>query len=60
MKLFCKIIKRVVVSIFSIYTIDILFSNLNIYIPFNFLTIIIGVFLGIYGLIGLILIQFFL
>ena len=60
MKLFIKVIKRLVIGLFSIYAFNTLFLNLNITIPFNLYTICISSFLGIFGLIGLIILQFYI
>ena len=60
MKLFVECIKRIVFGLFSIYAFNTLFSNLNIIIPFNLYSIFISSFLGIFGLLGLIIIKLFI
>jgi len=53
MKLFTKILKKVVWSIFNIYSINLLFQFVNVVIPINLYTI--G-FSSIFGFIGVIFI----
>ena len=52
------IIKRICLGIFSIYGVNLLFGTINIFVPINLITIGISSFLGIFGLMALVLIQF--
>lgn len=58
MKFVAKIIKKIVFGIFSIYSIDILFSAVGVNIPINIFTILTSSFLGVFGLGALIIIKF--
>ena len=60
MKLFYKIVKKLCIGIFSIYSINILFSLVNIVIPINIYTIGMSSFLGIFGIMGIITMKFIL
>lgn len=58
MKIAGKIIKKLVLGIFSIYSINILFSAVGINIPMNIFTISTSSFLGLFGLGALVIIKF--
>lgn len=58
MKYFIKIIKRLCLGIFAIYSVNILFSSINVLIPINLVTISLSSFLGIFGIIALVLLKF--
>ncbi len=58
MKLIFKVIKKLCLGIFSIYSVNILFSLVNIIIPINIYTISMSSFLGIFGIIGVIAMKF--
>jgi inhibitor of the pro-sigma K processing machinery len=60
MKLFYKIVKKLCIGIFSIYSVNILFSTLNINIPLNIYTIGISSFLGLFGLASIIVLKLFI
>ena len=60
MKLFYKIVKKLCIGIFSIYSVNILFSTLNINIPLNIYTISISSFLGLFGLASIIVLKLFI
>lgn len=52
-----KVIKRICLGVFGIYSVNLLFRALSIYIPINLITISLSSFLGIFGIIALILLQ---
>ncbi|MBO4245682.1 MAG: pro-sigmaK processing inhibitor BofA family protein [Bacilli bacterium] len=52
-----KILKKLIFSITSIYFINIFLNTINIFIPFNYISIAISYFLGIPGLIAMILVS---
>ncbi len=57
MKIVMKVIKNICLGIFSIYSINVLFSSINIYIPINLFTLLISSMLGIYGVITVLVIK---
>lgn len=57
MKIIMKVIKNICLGIFSIYSINVLFSSINIYIPINLFTLLISSALGIYGVITVLVIK---
>jgi hypothetical protein len=58
MKHLFMIVKRLCLGIFSIYSVNVLFSSINVIIPINLYTIGMSSFLGIFGIIGVILMKF--
>ncbi len=58
MKSLMKIVKKLCIGIFGIYSINVLFSTINIVIPINIFTIFMSSFLGIFGIIAIIAIKF--
>ncbi len=58
MKYLFKLVKKLCLGIFGIYSVNILFSLVNIVIPINFYTISMSSFLGIFGIIGVIVMKF--
>ena len=58
MKLLFKIVKMLCLGIFSIYSINILFSLVNIVIPINLFTIGMSSFLGVFGIVAIIVMKF--
>ncbi len=52
------VIKRICFGIFGIYSVNVLFSAINIFIPINLITISLSSFLGIFGIMALVLLQF--
>ena len=58
MKILFKIIKKICLGIFSIYSVNVLFSLVNIVIPINFYTISMSSFLGVFGIMGVIAMKF--
>ncbi len=58
MKHLFKLVKKLCLGIFGIYSVNILFSLVNIVIPINFYTISMSSFLGIFGIIGVIVMKF--
>lgn len=58
MKLLLKLVKKLCIGIFTIYSINILFSAINIVIPMNVFTIGMSSFLGIFGVVSIIVIKF--
>lgn len=57
MKLFFSIVRKICLGIFSIYSINIIFSAINISIPINIYSICASSFLGIFGLISIIILK---
>lgn len=60
MKYILKLLRNIVICIFTIYSINVLFSLVNIHIPLNLYTISIGTFLGVFGITYLIILKLFL
>ena len=58
MKNIFKIVKKLCIGIFSIYSANVLFSLVNIVIPINIYTVSMSSFLGIFGIIGVIAMKF--
>ncbi len=58
MKVLLKVIKKLCIGIFTIYSFNVLFSSLNITIPMNVFTISMSSFLGLFGIISLVIINF--
>lgn len=58
MKHLFEIVKKLCLGIFSIYSVNVLFSLVNIIIPINIYTISMSSFLGIFGIIGVIAMKF--
>ena len=58
MKYLKKLIKNIIISIITIYSLNIFLTNLNVYIPINIFSILISGFLGFPGLLMLILIIY--
>ena len=58
MKHLFMIVKRLCLGIFSIYSVNVLFSSINVIIPINLYTIGMSSFLGIFGIISVILMKF--
>ena len=58
MKLLFKLVKKLCLGIFSIYSVNVLFSLVNVIIPINIYTISMSSFLGIFGIIGVIAMKF--
>lgn len=53
MKLFFKIIKKIIISIFVIYLFNYLFVKYNLIIPINTFTVLFTSFFGTFGLLAL-------
>lgn len=53
-----KIVKRLCLGIFSIYSVNVLFSSINVIIPINLYTIGMSSFLGIFGIVAIIVMKF--
>ena len=49
-KLIFKFVKKIIVAICLLYTLNLLISSINIVIPINYLTVFLVSFLGIPGL----------
>lgn len=60
MKYVVKLLRNFVLCIFTIYSINVLFSLVNIYIPLNIYTLSVGTFLGVFGITYLIVLKLFL
>lgn len=58
MKLLVKLVKKLCLGIFGIYSINVLFSTMNVIIPINIYTIMISSFLGIFGIVAIFVIKF--
>jgi len=52
-KLFISLLKKIILAIVLLYTLNIMFSSLNIMIPINYLTISIVCLLGMPGIVTL-------
>ncbi|HHX32728.1 MAG TPA: hypothetical protein GX713_00655 [Mollicutes bacterium] len=55
-----KVLKKIVFSILIIYSLNLLVSNLNVFVPLNLYTITFVTLLGFPGLTSLVLTFFFL
>ena len=58
MKHLFRIVKKLCLGIFSIYSINVLFSLVNVVIPINLYTISMSSFLGIFGIMAVIAMKF--
>ncbi len=58
MKYLFKLVKKLCLGIFGIYSVNVLFSTLNVVIPINLFTISMSSFLGISGIISVIVMKF--
>lgn len=59
-KLLIKVIKRIIVSMFLLYGLNLITSNLDFIIPINYITVLVVCLLGIPGVIALITLSFFI
>lgn len=57
MKAINWVVKKICLGVFSLYSVNILFSSIGINIPINLFTIPISSFLGVFGLVGVILLK---
>lgn len=57
MKRICSILRKLCIGIFSIYSINILFSSINVIVPINVYTVSMSSFLGIFGLVAIIIMK---
>lgn len=57
MKHLFKIVKKLCLGIFSIYSVNVLFSSINVLIPINLFTIGMSSFLGVFGIISVIIMK---
>lgn len=57
MKVLVNIIKHICLGIFGIYSVNVLFSMINVVIPINIYTLFIGSTLGIYGISAIVLLR---
>lgn len=57
MKICGKILKKICLGIFGIYSVNVLFSLINIVIPINVYTIALSSFLGISGIVAILVIK---
>jgi len=60
MKYIFNFIRRCCLGIFSIYSINVLFSIINFNIPINVYSICISSFLGVFGLFSFIILKIFI
>ena len=58
MKILFKIVKKLCLGIFSIYSVNVLFSLVNVVIPINIYTLGMSSFLGIFGIMSVIAMKF--
>ena len=58
MKHLFKIVKKLCLGMFSIYSVNVLFSLINVIIPINIYTISMSSFLGIFGIMAVITMKF--
>ncbi len=58
MKYLVYLIKKICIGIFALYSVNILFSTLNILIPINIFTISVSSCLGFFGIVALIVLKF--
>ena len=58
MKQLFKLIKKLCLGIFSIYSVNVLFSLVNVIIPINLYTISMSSFFGIFGIMAVIAMKF--
>ncbi len=56
MKIVIKLIKKAVIAISIIYTLNVILSGTNLFIPINVPTILVGMALGPFGIASLILV----
>lgn len=57
-KIVIKVVKSIVLAFFMLYALNVILKGVNIYIPLNFITILISTILGPCGVISLIVILF--
>ena len=57
MKIFISMIKSICLGIFGIYSVNVLFSMLNIVIPINIFTILISSVFGFYGISAIVIVR---
>lgn len=57
MKHLFKIVRKLCLGIFSIYSVNVLFSSINVLIPINLFTIGMSSFLGVFGIISVIIMK---
>mgnify|MGYP002620733355 CR=1 FL=1 len=60
MRIICNIIKKFCVGIFSLYSINLFIQYLNINIPINIFTIFMSSFLGVFGIVSIIILKIFI
>ncbi|MGN1371569.1 MAG: pro-sigmaK processing inhibitor BofA family protein [Candidatus Coprovivens sp.] len=58
MKFVFMIIKKLCLGIFAIYSFNVLFSVINVVIPINLFTISMSSFLGIFGVISVLVMKY--
>ena len=58
MKSIFKIVKKLCLGIFGIYSVNVLFSLVNVVIPINIYTLGMSSFLGIFGIMSIIAMKF--
>ena len=58
MKSIFKIVKKLCLGIFCIYSVNVLFSLVNVVIPINIYTLGMSSFLGIFGIMSVIAMKF--
>jgi len=57
-KIIGKILKKIMIAFFILYSLNVMLSGTNFYIPINIITISVITLLGIPGVLGLITILF--
>ena len=57
MKIFVRVIKTICLSIFGLYSANVLFNTINIVVPINLFTIGLSSFLGVFGVMAIVVIE---
>ena len=60
MKVIFKFIKKICLGFFELYSLNIVFSNIDFNIPINTFSIFLSSFLGIFGMMAMIIFKLFI
>lgn len=60
MKIIFKFIKKICLGFFALYSLNIVFSNIDFNIPINAFSIFLSSFLGIFGMMAMIIFKLFI
>lgn len=60
MKFIFGIIKKICLGFFTLYSLNIVFSNIDFNIPINVFSLILSSFLGIFGMMAMIIFKLFI